>query len=103
MSFLQSPDCPARVQQELDVYNALVPGQGELSATLFIEIPELVRMSQDEVRETVNRFQGLEKDTVWMVAVTATLLKIEIGARTTTHTPKRAGEPSARGSANWMA
>jgi hypothetical protein len=55
-----------RIQEEVDVYNALVPDHGELSATLFIEIPELVRMSQDEVRETVNRFQGLDRDSVWL-------------------------------------
>lgn len=58
----------ARIQDEVDVYNALVPDPGELSATLFIEIPELVRMSQDQVRETVNRFQGLDRDRVWLVA-----------------------------------
>jgi hypothetical protein len=58
----------AKIQEELDVYNALVPDAGELSATLFIEIPELVRMSQDKVRETVNRFQGLEHDSLWLVA-----------------------------------
>jgi hypothetical protein len=57
----------ARIQEEVDVYNALVPDGGELSATLFIEIPELVRMSPDEVRATVNRFQGLDRDSVWLV------------------------------------
>jgi len=55
-----------RIQEEMDVYNALVPDGGELSATLFIEIPELARMSPDQVRETVNRFQGLDRDTVWL-------------------------------------
>jgi len=58
----------ARIQEELEVYNALVPGRGQLSATLFIEIPELSRMSQEKVRETVNRFQGLDRDVVWLVA-----------------------------------
>jgi hypothetical protein len=57
----------ARLQDELDVYNALVPDPGELSATLFIEIPELVRMTSLQVRETVNRFQGLDRDSVWLV------------------------------------
>jgi hypothetical protein len=56
----------AKVQEEIDAYTPLVPTEGELSATLFIEIPELVRMSQDQVRETVNRFQGLERDCVWL-------------------------------------
>jgi hypothetical protein len=57
----------AKLQDEVDVYNALVPEPGELSATLFIEIPELARMSQEKVREAVNRFQGLDKDSVWLV------------------------------------
>jgi hypothetical protein len=57
----------AKLQDEVDVYNALVPDPGELSATLFIEIPELARMSQEEVRETVNRFQGLDRGSVWLV------------------------------------
>jgi uncharacterized protein DUF3501 len=57
----------AKLQDEVDVYNALVPDPGQLSATLFIEIPELARMSQDQVRETVNRFQGLDHDSVWLV------------------------------------
>jgi hypothetical protein len=31
---------PAKVQDELDVYNALLPTEQELSATLLIEITE---------------------------------------------------------------
>jgi hypothetical protein len=57
----------AKIQEEVDVYNALVPDRGELSATLFIEIPELVRMTQEKVRETVNRFQGLDRDSLWLL------------------------------------
>jgi Protein of unknown function (DUF3501) len=56
----------AKVQEEIDAYAPLVPNEGELSATLFIEIPELIRMSQDEVRRTVNRFQGLDRDSVFL-------------------------------------
>ena len=56
----------ARIQDEVDAYNALIPGEDELSATLFIEIPELARMSNDEVRRTINRFQGLDRDSVWL-------------------------------------
>src|SRR5204863_5466118 len=54
----------ARIQEEIDAYNALVPAPGELSATLFIEIPELARMSNEEVRRTINRFQGLDREAV---------------------------------------
>ncbi len=35
---------PHKIQDELDVYNPLLPGDGELSATLFIEITESERM-----------------------------------------------------------
>jgi Protein of unknown function (DUF3501) len=57
----------ARIQRELDIYNALLPGPGELSATLFIEIPGLVHLSQDEVRRRVNRFQGLDRHVALVV------------------------------------
>ncbi len=59
----------AKTQEEVDSYNALVPGADELSATLFIEIPELVRMTPSQVREAVNRFQGLDRDGVIWVSV----------------------------------
>jgi hypothetical protein len=52
------------IRFEMETYNGLIPGPGELSATLFIEIPDLVRMSQDEVRVAVNRFQGLDRQGV---------------------------------------
>jgi uncharacterized protein DUF3501 len=57
----------ARIREEVDAYNALIPGPNELSATLFIEIPDLVRMSPAQVREAVNRFQGLDRDgVIWL-------------------------------------
>jgi uncharacterized protein DUF3501 len=56
----------SKIQDELDAYNALLPEPGELSATLFIEIPELVTMTGEEVRLAVNRFQGLDR-AVWLV------------------------------------
>jgi hypothetical protein len=37
---------PHKIQDELDVYNALMPGDGELSATLLIEITEQDRMKE---------------------------------------------------------
>jgi len=51
---------PHKVQEELDVYNALMPGSGELSATLLIEITE-----QDRMKEWLDVFMGLDHgDTV---------------------------------------
>jgi diadenosine tetraphosphate (Ap4A) HIT family hydrolase len=46
---------PAAVQHELDVYNALVPGERELSATLFIEITEL-----DRIKPELDRLVGID-------------------------------------------
>jgi hypothetical protein len=44
------------IREELEVYNALVPGPGELSSTMFIEITE-----SDMIRESLLRFTGVEK------------------------------------------
>ncbi len=46
---------PHKVQEELDVYNALMPGSGELSATLLIELTE-----QDRMKEWLDVFMGLD-------------------------------------------
>lgn len=56
----------SKIQDEIDTYNGLIPGPGELSATLFIEIPEITRLGQDEVRRLVNRFLGLDRDCVFL-------------------------------------
>lgn len=47
---------PAGIQQELDVYNQLIPGDRGLSATLFIEITDLA-----EVRSELDRLIGLDE------------------------------------------
>jgi hypothetical protein len=46
---------PRKVQDELDVYNALMPGTGELSATLLIELTE-----QERMKEWLDMFMGLD-------------------------------------------
>lgn len=46
---------PTKVQDELDVYNALLPAPGELSATLFIEITE-----DAMIKERLDQFMGLD-------------------------------------------
>lgn len=47
---------PVKVQEELDVYNALLPSAGELSATLFIEITE-----SDDIKRDLDAFQGIDR------------------------------------------
>lgn len=47
---------PEKVQLELDVYNELVPGEHELSATLFIEIPEL-----DKIQPELDKLVGIDE------------------------------------------
>jgi hypothetical protein len=49
-----------RIRQEIDVYNALLPGPGELSATLLIEIDDLSR-----IKEELPKFYGLDR-AVWL-------------------------------------
>jgi hypothetical protein len=52
----------ARIQDEIDVYNALLPGPGELSATLFIEITD-----KDQIQAVLDRFMGIDVGpTVWI-------------------------------------
>jgi hypothetical protein len=45
-----------RIAEELDVYNELLPGEFELSATLFIEIPDLAR-----IRPTLDKLVGIDE------------------------------------------
>ncbi|MDH4083582.1 MAG: DUF3501 family protein [Nitrospira sp.] len=46
---------PVKVQEELDVYNALLPGPDEVSATLLIEITE-----EATVKDKLDQFMGLD-------------------------------------------
>jgi hypothetical protein len=53
---------PAKVQEEIDVYGALLPGEGELSATLFIEITD-----KDQIKPVLDRFMGIDTGRhVWL-------------------------------------
>jgi hypothetical protein len=47
---------PARVQAELDVYNELLPGENELSATLFVEITDA-----PAIRPELDRLVGIDE------------------------------------------
>ena len=46
---------PGKVQEELDVYNALLPTSGELSATLLIELTDA-----DTMKQWLDLFMGLD-------------------------------------------
>jgi diadenosine tetraphosphate (Ap4A) HIT family hydrolase len=47
---------PDKIQHELDVYNELMPDEGELSATLFIEITDAAR-----IRPGLDRLIGIDE------------------------------------------
>ncbi len=47
---------PSKIQDELDVYNALLPATGELSATVMIEIT-----TQDRIKEILDSFQQFDR------------------------------------------
>jgi hypothetical protein len=51
-----------RVQDEIDVYNELIPGRGELSATLMIEIED-----KASIKPELDRFMGIDSgEHVWL-------------------------------------
>jgi hypothetical protein len=56
----------AKLQEEIDAYAPLLPLQGELSATLFIEIPGIAMLPPAEARSAVNRFQGIDEDVLFL-------------------------------------
>lgn len=45
-----------KIQIEIDVYNELMPDEGQLSATLFIEIPEL-----EKIQPELDRLVGIDE------------------------------------------
>jgi hypothetical protein len=47
---------PDKVQEEINVYNELLPGPNEVAATLFLEVTDLA-----EVQPTLDRFIGLDE------------------------------------------
>ncbi|MBV9660313.1 MAG: DUF3501 family protein [Acidimicrobiales bacterium] len=52
----------AAVQTELDVYNPLIPGRGELSASLYIELT-----SKQEMEHWLPRLVGIEQSVVLQI------------------------------------
>jgi len=51
-----------RIQDEIDVYNELIPGPGELSATMMIEIED-----KTQIKPALDRFLGIDSGQhVWL-------------------------------------
>ncbi len=46
---------PQKIQEELDVYNSLLPQPNELQATMFIEITDM-----EKIQELLDSFQGID-------------------------------------------
>ena len=55
---------PAKIQEECDVYNALLPGTDELSATFFIEITD-----SDKIQELLDSFQAIDESNTVAIQV----------------------------------
>lgn len=52
----------AKIREEVEVYNDLIPGENELSATLFIEIED-----RAEIQPVLDRLMGIDAgDHVWI-------------------------------------
>jgi hypothetical protein len=52
---------PDKIQEEIDVYNKILPDEGQLAATLLVEITE-----EAQIATTLERLVGLQ-DHVWLV------------------------------------
>ncbi len=50
-----------RIGHEIETYNALIPDDNELSATLFVEITD-----KEKIKQELDRLVGLEKDCVFL-------------------------------------
>jgi len=56
MARVESMATDAQIQGELDVYNPLIPGPGELSATLFVELT-----TEAQLRQWLPKLVGIER------------------------------------------
>jgi len=54
----------SKIQDELDVYNAILPQPGELSATLMIEITD-----DDRIKNILDSFQGIDRSDTLSIRV----------------------------------
>jgi hypothetical protein len=65
-----------KIQNEIDIYNALIPDQDELSATLFIEIIE-----ESKIRPQLDQLMGLDngKSLFFQIGSEKVYAKFEVG------------------------
>jgi hypothetical protein len=63
-----------KIREECDVYNALLPGDRELSATLFVEITEAAR-----IEEELSRLVGIDEHVVLHIGEHAVRAHFEPG------------------------
>ncbi len=56
MARAESMSTDEQIQAELDVYNEMIPGEGELSATLFVELT-----NTEQLQEWLPRLVGIER------------------------------------------
>jgi hypothetical protein len=54
-------EAPDKIQEEIDVYNRVLPDDGQLAATLLVEITD-----ESKIATTLERLVGLQ-DHVWLV------------------------------------
>jgi hypothetical protein len=66
-----------KIQEEIDVYNALMPDEGSLSATLFIELPP-----DADRRKELDRLIGLDEHVILHVGPQAIRARFEPGRST---------------------
>src|SRR5918996_315259 len=63
-----------KIREEIDTYNDVLPGAGELSATLFLEIEDQVRL-----REELLKFLGIDEAVYLRVANDSIHARFEAG------------------------
>jgi hypothetical protein len=64
----------AKIQDEIDVYNSMLPTPSELSATLFLNI-----LPDENARESLHRFIGIDEHVSLIIGETAVRARFEPG------------------------
>jgi hypothetical protein len=70
-------DDDAKIEEEIDVYNSLLPDANELSATLFVEVTEPA-----EIRPTLERLVGIDEHVFLAIGADLVQATFETGRST---------------------